>query len=137
MIVAYSSFLVGYVRFLIHFILSVLRIRDVLSRSRIQQKKKEEGNKISTGSYLTVPFFVAIHFTKLKVIYFFEQVQKRYEPSDKELKYFEPQKLLLRSPNVWVGPVMRIKTDPRSGSGNQISTESWIQTRYTASFSPH
>ncbi len=79
-----------------------IRISDPGSNNN----KKEEGEKI----FRCLTFFVAINFTKLKIIYF-ESLREKFEPVDKE-KYFLPKQLLLSSQNMGWGSWL---WDPGSG----------------------
>ncbi len=47
---------------------------------------KEEGEK-----FVVLPFLVAINFTKLKIILFLNRCRQKFEPIDKDFKYFYPK----------------------------------------------
>jgi hypothetical protein len=69
-------------------------------------------------SYLT--FFVTVNYTKLKIILFSEQVQKKINSADTESKYLT-KKYKVSEPLVWIwDPRFRIrKTHPVPGTGSR------------------
>jgi hypothetical protein len=65
---------------------------------------------------------MAINFTKLKITYSFQQVQKIFESVDTEFKHFYSKILLLSSPNLgWIRELE--KTYPRSRGQKSIGSQ--------------
>ncbi len=65
-------------------------------RSRITDPGSNSNNKKRRGGkFVVLTSFVATNFSRLKNISFLNRYRKIFEPTDKELKYFLPQKLSL------------------------------------------
>jgi hypothetical protein len=67
--------------------------RILIFSIRIPGPQQQKGLK---KNFFVLPLFVAINFTK-KVILLLNRFRKKFEPTDKELKYYLPKRVSLSS----------------------------------------